>query len=68
MEYLLGYLDTEGYTALWGLNRNDERQLFERFIDLVMERWKRHPGLHLYHFTHYEPSALKMLAWRYSTK
>jgi uncharacterized protein len=68
MEYLLGYLDQKKYTALWGLNRNDERQLFERFIDLVMERWKRFPGLHLYHFTHYEPTALKRLAGRYASR
>jgi predicted RecB family nuclease len=68
LEYLLGYLDAEGYTALWGLNRNDEQQHFEHFIDLVMDRWQRHPGLHLYHFTHYEPSALKRLAGRYSSK
>lgn len=68
MEYLLGYLDPEKYTQLWGLNRNDERQLFERFIDLVMERWKSFPGLHLYHFTHYEQSALKRLAGRYASR
>ncbi len=68
MEYLLGYLDQEKYTALWGLTRNDERQLFERFIDLVMERWKSFPGLHLYHFTHYEPTALKRLAGRYASR
>ena len=42
--------------------------MFESFIDMVMERRSRYPDLHVYHFTHYEPSALKRLMGRYATR
>src|SRR5262245_5347832 len=30
--------------------------------------WKKHPGLHIYHYAHYEASALKRLMGRYATR
>jgi uncharacterized protein len=73
LEYLLGYvsLDDAGtphYTSLWALDRTAERQMFESFVDTVMEQRSRFPDLHVYHFTHYEPSALKRLMGRYATR
>lgn len=69
LEYLLGYVtQDESYTPIWALDRTEERRLFESFIDFVMQRWNEHPGLHLYHFSPYEPAALKRLAGRYSTR
>jgi len=73
LEYLLGYvaLNDAGepqYTALWALDRAAERRMFEAFVDTVMERTSRYPNLHVYHFTHYEPSALKRLMGRYATR
>ena len=50
------------------MNRIDERQAFERFIDLITQRWERFPDLHIYHFSPYDPAALKRLAGRYSSK
>jgi predicted RecB family nuclease len=73
LEYLLGYVSLNDpgeptYTALWALDRASERRMFESFIDAVMERRLRFPNLHVYHFTHYEPSALKRLMGRYATR
>ncbi len=73
LEYLLGYvlLDESGtpqYTPLWALDRAAERRMFELFVDTVMRRRDRFPSLHIYHFTHYEPSALKRLMGRYATR
>jgi predicted RecB family nuclease len=73
LEYLFGYVshDDDGqplYTHEWALSRDDERRAFERFIDFVMERWQRHPGLHIYHYASYEPSALRRLMGRYATR
>ena len=37
-------------------------------MDAVMEAWDRDPGMHVYHYTAYEPSALKRLMGRYGTR
>ena len=46
------------YDAVWGRDRDGERVAFERFVDWVVERRRRHPGLHVYHYASYERSAL----------
>lgn len=73
LEYLLGYicsneLGESQYTPIWSFSRSEERRAFESFIDFVMQRRERHPDLHIYHFAHYETSALKRLMGRYGTR
>lgn len=73
LEYLFGYVTVNGsgeyaYTRLWGLSHERERENFERFVDWVMERWTAHPDMHIYHFTPYEPSAMKRLMGRHATR
>ena len=73
LEYLFGYVydDDAGeqqYTGLWALDREAERANFQQFVDWVMERWRRHPDMHVYHFAPYEPSAMKRLMGRYATR
>ena len=73
LEYLFGYLFTEKegqreYKGAWALSRADEKTAFEEFVDFVMARWEKHPGLHIYHYAPYEPSALKRLMGRYATR
>jgi len=73
LEYLLGYviLNDGGqpeYISMWAFNRVNERHVFESFIDMVVVRRSRFPGLHVYHFSHYEPSALKRLMGRYASR
>jgi uncharacterized protein len=72
IEYLLGYVVSENgeprYTGLWSLWRADEKRNFEQFVDWVMERWRQHPDLHIYHFAPYEPGALKRLMGRYASR
>ncbi|MGB7947169.1 MAG: TM0106 family RecB-like putative nuclease, partial [Candidatus Binatia bacterium] len=72
-EYLFGYVieDTTGkpvYLNKWATNAEEEKRTFEWFVDSVMARWVEHPGMHIYHFTAYEPSALKRLMGRYATR
>jgi len=73
IEYLLGYVtlkntgETE-YTATWAVDRTHERRIFEQFMDLVVERRKEYPDLHIYHYSPYEPIALKRLMGRYATR
>src|SRR5262249_38358702 len=71
-EYLFGWATEERgspeYHCLWALTPAAERAAFESFVDFVMERWARHPDLHVYHFAPYEPSAMKRLMGRYATR
>jgi predicted RecB family nuclease len=73
LEYLLGYHfrgdDGEWtYCGEWAIDREQERNVFERFIDFVIARRNEHPGLHVYHYGAYEAGALKRLSGRYATR
>ena len=73
LEYLFGYVaaddsDELQYTGLWGLSPAEEKRNFETLVDGLMARWANHPGMHVYHFAPYEPSALKRLMGRYGTR
>src|SRR5262245_20258754 len=56
------------YTPAWALDRTSERRMFEQFIDTVVARRKIYPDLHIYHYSPYEPVALKRLMGRYATR
>ncbi len=73
LEYLLGYVfvnesGAPEYVAHWALDAEQEKAAFERFIDFAIARRERYPDLHIYHYNHYEPSALKRLMGRYATR
>ena len=69
LEYLWGILDTDdAFTPLHAHDRETERQAFETFVDLVHERLREHPDLHVYHYHSYEISALRRLMGRYGTR
>jgi uncharacterized protein len=73
LEYLLGYVTLNDasepeYTATWAFDRTNERCMFEAFIDMVMSRRQKYPDLHIYHYSPYEPVALKRLMGRYATR
>ena len=72
LEYLLGFAVNHGdrldYQGLWALSKREEKQRFEQFMDFVMQHWDTHPGMHIYHYAPYEPSALKRLATRHATR
>ncbi len=72
-EYLFGITMDDGsgkviYDCRWAMTPAEERQAFEWFVDLVMARWSQYPGMHVYHFSGYEPGALKRLMGRYATR
>lgn len=73
MEYLFGYQykNDKGsieHVADWALFHEEEKRIFEVFVDFVMKRREQYPGLHIYHYAPYEPSALKRLMGRYATR
>jgi predicted RecB family nuclease len=72
-EYLLGFAaggddGAHGYTALWSFDDAEEKRGLESFIDTVMARWEENPGMHVYHFSPYEPAAVKRLVDRHGTR
>jgi len=73
LEYLFGVLTLpEGaaaepsYESLWSFDRAEEKGTFEKFITKIMERWNRHPDMHIYHYAPYEPTAIKRLAGQHA--
>ncbi len=65
LEYLFGvYFLDDGqprFLPFWAHSRQEERKAFENFMAFVMERLKRYPNMHIYHYASYEESALKRL-------
>ncbi len=72
LEYLFGVAWREAgqcqYRAFWAHNRAEERAAFEGFVDFALERLERSPDLHVYHYAHYEPTALKRLMGQHGTR
>jgi uncharacterized protein len=72
LEYLFGVAHEEDgdvrFTAFWAHNRAEERVAFESAVDFIVERIRRHPNAHIYHYASYEETALKRLAMCHGTR
>jgi len=76
LQYLFGIVDTSeldqrgrpAYHGFWSFDRREEKLAFERLVDFIAERKRRHPGLHVYHYNHYEPTALDHLSELHETR
>jgi len=70
LEYLFGvyYLkNTEGvFRPFWAHDHEEERETFEKFMAFLADHLSEHPHAHIYHYNHYETTALKRLACRYT--
>lgn len=72
LEYLFGMLTMRGdsetsYESLWAFTRAEEKKAFETFIERIVQRRRRQPEMHIYHYAPYEPTAIKRLAGRHGT-
>ncbi|MGB9276193.1 MAG: TM0106 family RecB-like putative nuclease [Terrimicrobiaceae bacterium] len=72
-EYLFGFAweDQTGrqiYDRRWAMTAEEEKRAFEWFVGSVMTRWSEYPAMHVYHFSPYEPAALKRLMGRHATR
>ena len=72
LEYLIGMLtlpEQAGgettYQSIWSFDPSEERESFAKFMAIIIERWKQHPEMHIYHYASYEPTAIKRLAGRH---
>lgn len=68
LEYLFGIYfydaDKLEYKGYWGKDRVEEKQAFSDFMTFVLKQWEANPGMHIFHYTPYEPSSVKRLASR----
>jgi uncharacterized protein len=72
-EYLFGFviLGTDGSLtnrSYWAHSDAEERAAFELVVDEIRQSWDANPGMHIYHYAPYEPSAFKRLMGRYATR
>lgn len=73
LEYLFGWTEIApngelDYQVIWAHDRAAEKAALEQFVDLVMARRARDPGMHVYHYGGYESGALKRLMQRHATR
>ncbi len=71
LEYLFGCWlpdDDPHFRAFWGCDRAAEKTAFEAFVDFVVERRRRYPNLHVYHYAPYEKTAMRKLAQTHCTR
>ena len=76
LQYLFGVVDTADldeagrprYTAVWAFDRQGEKRAFEELVDFITERRAACPGLHVYHYNHYEPTSVDHLTELHGTR
>jgi uncharacterized protein len=69
LEYLWGLSDVDdGFTGDWALTQDEEKACLDRFLVKAAALVEEHPGAHIYHFGHYETTALKRLVGRYGIR
>lgn len=68
LEYLIGWYYQGQYHAKWAKDEGEEKELFETWIDWVLDIKERHPDMHIYHYAPYETTALKRLAGKYASR
>lgn len=67
LEYLFGiYLAKEDrYAGFWALSLAEERKAASDLLTLLLERRRRYPNMHVYHYAPYEKTRLGNLTTRY---
>jgi len=72
LEYLFGiyYLKTGKpvFKDFWAHDKKQEKDAFEAFIDFIWKHLKEYPDAHIYHYAHYEETALKKLMSLHGTR
>src|SRR5262249_34499212 len=70
LEYLFGVCFRAGekvaFKAFWAHDHRQEHQTFTEFMAFLDAHLSAHPKAYVYHYNHYEPTALKRLASRYA--
>ncbi len=69
LEYLFGIhsmtAGKKAYKALWAHDHGEEKKAFKACMQFFKDHLDAYPHAHIYHYNHYEVTALKRLACRY---
>lgn len=66
LDYLFGYVDENSkFDAIWAHSIAGEKIAFQKFCNVLRERLKKTPDMHVYHYASYEKSHLLSLAARH---
>ncbi len=66
IDYLFGLVDVhEAFTAFWAHDLEQEKLALQQFLEFVVARRARHPGMHIYHYASYERTHLSSIAARH---
>ncbi len=72
LEYLMGlyFVDSGApvFKPFWGHNHKAECASFEQLMDFIDNHLRLRPKAHIYHYNHYEETAIKRLASGYGTR
>ena len=70
LEYLYGNAVYEDppFVSFWALNEEQEEKTFKQWMDWITNRRKKYPNMHIYHYGHYEASAIKKLMGKYGVR
>jgi uncharacterized protein len=72
LEYLWGntYLENgkKTFKDFWAHDTAQEKKAFEDFVDWIIERRKKYPDMHVYHYANYEISAMRKIMRREATR
>jgi predicted RecB family nuclease len=70
LEYLFGiyyFKNQEGiFKAFWAHDHHQEKVTFGQFMEFIDQHLQLYPNAYIYHYNHYETTALKRLACRYA--
>lgn len=70
LEYLFGvdYFngDEKIFKTFWAHDEKQEKETFKQFMDFLADHLAKYPHAHIYHYNHYETTALKRLSCRYA--
>ena len=71
LEYLFGIYDhdnkKEPYKYFWAHNQDEEKEKFIELLEFIDKHLKKYPDAHIYHFNHYEKTALTKLMSKHDT-
>ena len=71
LEYLFGIYDhdnkKEPYKYFWAHNQDEEKEKFVELLDFIDKHLKKYPDAHIYHYNHYEKTALTKLMSKHDT-
>ncbi|MBF0584152.1 MAG: TM0106 family RecB-like putative nuclease [Magnetococcales bacterium] len=71
LEYLFGFYFIESgkpvFKAFWAHDHEEEKRTFQEVMDFITGHLRENPNAHIYHYNHYEETAIKRLASRYGT-